>query len=503
MVGGAVVGGAVVGGPVVGGPVVGGAALSFSAVVERRALTAVMAALMLSVAPAAAARTSAGLVFSDGFGVHVLSSTRLNPRLYALTVSTAALPGPANVRILLPSDYAARPGRRFPVLYLLHGTSGGAADWTTRGHAQRTTAGRQLIVVMPDIALQDNGGGWCTNWFNGGAHGRPEWETFHIDQLIPWVDRNLRTIADRSGRAIAGLSQGGFCSMSYAARHPDMFSAALAFSGAPDIAYDVEAQALVTPTINATETALDRVPANSMFGPRGSEEINWVAHDPTALANNLRGMHLFIFTGNGLPGPLDKGPPLAIAMAIETGVHELSVLFHDRLHSLGIPSAFDDYGPGTHSWPYWDRDLRESIGPLMADFAHPLPTPSTVTYTSAEPGYSVFGWEVTMHRAVQELSTLADAGRAGFELQGSGSATVITPGLYRNGGRYQVKIGLVTSVVRAGRDGRLTLEVPLGRSDTVQEYPLDGPPIGTTVYTTRVSIGSATAGRSTATRGPR
>ena len=75
---------------------------------------------------------------------------------------------------------------------------------------------------MPDIALSYAGGGWCTDWFNGGAGGPPRWETFHIDQLIPWVDRNLRTVANRGGRAIAGLSQGGFCSMSYAARHPDL-----------------------------------------------------------------------------------------------------------------------------------------------------------------------------------------------------------------------------------------------------------------------------------------
>lgn len=459
----------------------------------RRTLAAVLGGLMLAVAPPVGAAPAGSQIvhpprFSDAFGLHVLSATQLNGRLYAVTVSTAALPGPANIRILLPSDYAARPRERFPVLYLLHGTSGGAADWTTQGHAQQTTAGRQLIVVMPDIALHDDGGGWCTNWYNGGDRGVPEWETFHIDQLIPWVDRNLRTIADRGGRAIAGLSQGGFCSMSYAARHPDLFSTALSFSGAPDIAFDAVAQALVTPIVNATETALDGVALNSMFGPRSSEEINWVAHDPTSLAANLRGMNLFIFTGDGTPGPLDQGPPNAVAMAIETGVHELSVLFHNRLDALGIPSVFDDYGPGTHSWPYWDRDLWESIGPLMADFAHPPPIPRQITYTSAEPAYSVFGWEVAMHREVQELSTLVDAGPAGFELQGSGSATVLTPGVYRPGHSYRVTIRSRVSVVRADRRGRLAIGVPLGPSDTVQEYPLDGPPLGTTVYTTRVSI---------------
>ncbi len=295
---------------------------------------------------------------TDADGLHVASQQQLDSRLIGVTVTTPALATPAYIQILLPSGYAQHPHKRYPVLYLLHGTSGGPADWTKMGGAEQTTAGRPLIVVMPDIAINDDGGGWCTNWYNGGRHGQPEWETFHIDELIPWVDLNLRTISNRGGRAIAGLSQGGFCSMSYPARHPDLFSIALAYSGAPDIAYDAEAQALVTPIINATETGLDRVPPNSMFGPRTSEEINWAAHDPTTLANNLRGMDLFMYFGNGNPGPLDSGSPNPGAEGIESGVYQLNVLFHKRLQALGIPSLYDPYGNGTHSWPYWARDLR-------------------------------------------------------------------------------------------------------------------------------------------------
>jgi S-formylglutathione hydrolase FrmB len=406
----------------------------------------------------------------------------------ALQVSSPALTGPANVRILLPPGYAAHPRRRYPVLYLLHGTSGGAADWTVRGDAERTTAGRQLIVVMPDIALNDDGGGWCTDWYNAGAFGRPQWETFQIAEMIPWVDRNLRTIRSRAGRAIAGLSQGGFCSMSYAARHPDLFGSALSFSGAPDIAYDLEARALVTPVINLTETVLDGVPANSMFGPRLTEEINWAAHDPATLAENLRATRLSMFTGDGLTGPLDGGSVNPGAMAIEAGVQQLTELFHNRLQSLGIASSIDDYGAGTHSWPYWSRDLRQSIDWVMAGFAHPGPAASQITYTSADAGYSVYGWQVSMHRGVREFSTLRGAGPSGFTLQGSGSATVITPAVYRRGVRYAVSVGAQTLLEPPARDGRLRIEVPLGPSDTVQEYPLGGPPLGTTVYSTRVAI---------------
>src|SRR6202011_4883174 len=107
------------------------------------------------------------------------------------------------------------------------------------------------------------------------------------------------------------------------------------------------------------------VKANSMFGPRSSEEINWAAHDPTTLASNLKGMNLLMFTGNGKPGPLDHGTPSSLATAIEAGVEQLTRLFHNRLVSLRIPSFDDNYGPGTHSWPYWTRGLRVSIGTLV------------------------------------------------------------------------------------------------------------------------------------------
>src|SRR5207248_8712396 len=137
------------------------------------------------------------------------------PRLLALVVQTKALPSPANVYVLLPPDYATKPHKRWPVFYLLHGTSGTASDWVLKGDAQNVIGNRELITVMPDIALNDDGGGWCTDW----SDGVERWETFHIGQLIPWTDANRSTIPTRNERAIAGLSQGGFCSLSYAARH--------------------------------------------------------------------------------------------------------------------------------------------------------------------------------------------------------------------------------------------------------------------------------------------
>jgi S-formylglutathione hydrolase FrmB len=450
-------------------------------------------AVVLLAAPANAARPD----FHDAGGLRVTTVKELDARLRELTVTTPALQGPAKIRVLLPTGYD--PRRRYPVLYLLHGTSGGADDWTEQGDAEKTTADKPLIVVMPDIALNDDGGGWCTDWYNGGAYGPPKWETFHIGQVIPWVDANLPTIATREGRAIAGLSQGGFCATSYASRHPDLFATTISYSGAPDIAWDADVRAGSTAVINATEVGLDGVPPNSMFGDRATQELNYAAHDPATLADpNLRDTRILPFTGNGQPGPLDPPPPavpnpgtMSIEMLVWRDTHE----FHDRLDAVGIAHRFDDYGPGTHTWPYWARDLRETMGPLMDAFAHPPARPARVTYTSADDAYGAYDWRVAMHRIAREFSTLKRASARGFALAGSGSGTVVTPPAFAPGGRYAVRLrgdGIDRTLrVAAGAERRLRIEVPLGPANPYQAETPEAVVAGTKVFETAVTIARA------------
>jgi len=449
--------------------------------------SAVLALLVAAPPAPAAPRAAAGPSLRSADGLGVVSQQRLSPRLIAATVTTAALPGPANVRVLLPAGYSAHPRRRYPVLYLLHGTSGGADDWTTSGDAERTTGNRPLIVVMPDIALNRDGGGWCANWPNGAY----SWETFHVDQLVPWVDFNLRTIRKRGGRAIAGLSQGGFCAISYAARHPDLFGTALSYSGAPDIYYDTDGRTGAKTIINATEVGLDHVPPDSIFGDQISNGVNWAAHDPATLAENLRATRIRLYTGNGQPGPFDAGLD-AGATAIEAAAHQDTIDFHNRLEGLGIPSFLEDYGPGTHTWPYWARDLRESIDPIMASFADAAAKPASISFQSADDHYAVYGWQVWMHRTAREFSFLRGARCRSFELAGSGSATVVTPPCLRPASRYRVRLqGENASsqlTARAGRRGRLRLEVPLGPANPFQQFTLQAEASGTAVYDTRVSL---------------
>ena len=104
-------------------------------------------------------------------------------------------------------------------------------DWTRYGAAERITARTPLIVVMPDAGRDAE----YTDWYQGGAPILPRWETYHVGQLVPWVDKRFRTIAARRGRAIAGLSMGGFGALSYAGRHPATYAAVASFSGALEI----------------------------------------------------------------------------------------------------------------------------------------------------------------------------------------------------------------------------------------------------------------------------
>lgn len=379
---------------------------------------ALLAGLALGASAAvAAAHTTTAAVAAPG--LRLVGRTMLDPRLEQLEFRTPAVAGITGVRVLLPAGYDRNRRRRYPVLYLLHGALDDETAWTAKGDAEQLTRRYPIIVVMPDSG---EGGGY-TNWFNGGRGGPPQWETYHIDQLIPWIDTHLRTRATRAERAIAGVSMGGFGAFSYAARHPDLFGQAASFSGALD-------------TNNPLDIAIT---PSGVFGPRATEQLVWRAHNPYDLAANLRGVRLIMWTGTGQPGG-----PFGGGDIVEQTVFEMNTALHQRLTALRIPSAYHDYGPGGHDWPYWRRDLRETLPTLMEGFDADHPAPATFTYKTSAARYTVYGWSVTMHRRASEFSTLSVT-RNGFSLTGSGSATVTTP-------------------------GRVTTSVSLGPSNAYQQY---------------------------------
>lgn len=423
-------------------------------------------ALLAALIAAVAVSARADVALHDAHGIRVESVARLDERLLAVRVATDALQRPVDVRILLPTGYEAAR-RRYPVLYLFHGTSGRASDWVNFGNAVETTAGLPLVVVMPDAGFDGDGGGWFADWFNGGAGGPPMWETFHVAQVIPWIDENLRTLPRRDGRAIAGLSQGGFGALSYAARHPDLFTSVASFSGGCVIDRDPQAIAISTTIIQFTTTELSGVEdPDAIFGPRATQALNWQSHDPGTLVTNLRGMQIALWSGDGSPGPLD--PPGTGADAIEAITFAATELFDGYLDEVGIRHTYAFYGPGTHRFPYWARDLEEYVGPLMRRFRDAPPAPKSIDYLATADLWEQWGWEVRLERNAPAFSRLREARRRGFVLDGAGTATVRTPPFYRSGARVRVALagsaGSTKTRATAGPDGRLTVTVPLGET---------------------------------------
>jgi enterochelin esterase-like enzyme len=152
-----------------------------------------------------------------------------------LDVRSPALAGRAQeVYVYLPSGYAEHPRQRYPVLYLLHGFPGrplafletvqmGIVDdsFTARLRAQ------PLILVMP---FGSTGTFNDEEWVNGATPGSG-WATFVARDLVHYVDAHYRTIPTRAGRAIAGLSEGGYGAIDITLRHPREFSVAESWSG--------------------------------------------------------------------------------------------------------------------------------------------------------------------------------------------------------------------------------------------------------------------------------
>jgi S-formylglutathione hydrolase FrmB len=370
---------------------------------------------------------------------------QLSDRLSELVFRTPAVTGDTHVRVLTPTGYDASGKTRYPVLYLLHGALDDDTAWTTKGQAEAITAGVPLIVVMPSSGT----GGGYVNWKNGGAFGPPAWETYHVSQLLPWIDDHYPTIARREGRAVAGLSMGGYGTMHYAARHPDLFVSASAFSPAVDV---TEQRLRV---VNAAADLLD--------GPGSAydNDLTYMrGHNPVDLAGNLRGLALAIRTGNGQPG----GDDGSFYDPVEETVHIQATTFHRRLDALHIPHLWDDYGAGGHTWFNWDRDLRKTLPGLMETFAHPPKAPSPFFYKSLDADYRVWGWHVAIDRdKALQFSELRDADERGFELVGlsRGSAEVTTAPLFRRRAKVRVSVGGSRSTMRADSRGALRVTVPL------------------------------------------
>lgn len=335
----------------------------------------------------------------------------LSPRLREVTLQSRALvtpegfpfgenpDGSAQVRVLLPRGYEADDDRRYPVLYLLHGGGEDHGAWTTpadRGRAEELTEDAPLIVVMPDGGIA---GGYA-DWHIGA----PLWATFHLEHLIGWIDATFRTIPDRTGRAIAGLSMGGG-GLRYAAQRPELFSVAASFSGDVDI---------LQPT--SDWRGAGAFVANQIWGDLTTDELSWRAVNGPDLAGNLVNTDVALFTGN-------VGHPEGTF--ILAGAERM----HAELDARGISHIFTLYDGMAHDWTNWNRALEAWLPHLLGALKAADRNPERFSFTTTADTYSVFGWTVSLTRDDAAFSTLEVTSSTEYSVTAPGatSATVTPP----------------------------------------------------------------------------
>jgi S-formylglutathione hydrolase FrmB/phage tail protein X len=267
---------------------------------------------------------------SDGFGLTIVDRNENDPRLKYYRFQTAAIGWNPGVNVLLPDDYQTS-GRTYPVLYMFHGGADDFRQFDFLG-IRDLTAGKPIIVVMPD------GGhaGWYSNPVSSFV-GPRNWETFHIAQLLPWIEANFRTYAEYDGRAVGGFSMGGFGALKYAAKYYGHFASVSAHSGPASLRRDF---GLVVHWANITSAVLD-LAGGTVYGAPFWDQARVSADNPVERIESYRNKRIFLVAGTS-PDPLNWFD----------SVNETQVLagqreFRERLSEAGIPHESHEV-PGGH-----------------------------------------------------------------------------------------------------------------------------------------------------------
>lgn len=226
----------------------------------------------------------------------------------------------SSFNVVFPDDPAIP--RPWAVFYLLHGLSDDHTIWMRRTSVERYVAGLPLVVVMPD-----GGRGWYSN-----AVSPPglKYEDDLIKDVVGLVDRTFPVKAERSGRAIGGLSMGGYGAVKLGLKHHEMFASVNSHSGALGFAHRSEDKSReLSPEFR------------SLVGPNPKGGDN----DPFALAERI-----------------DHGrvPALRIDCGASDFLIEENRAFHKHLEALHLPHEYEEF-PGGHDWAYWDKHVQEAI----------------------------------------------------------------------------------------------------------------------------------------------
>ncbi|HTM21027.1 MAG TPA: alpha/beta hydrolase family protein [Kofleriaceae bacterium] len=276
--------------------------------------------------------------------------------------------------VWLPPAYQGTT-ERFPVLYMLHGLGGSESDWRHLDiGAAAARVGLHAIIVMPD-----GDDGFYVDWptavdYDACLKSRrpfgvetdmtrycvrtPRYEDYIVGDLIGDVDARFRTIAERRGRAIGGLSMGGYGALYLGLAHRDRFAAIASHAGVASLLY-------LGPhpyRAGAEQLSTDPRPwlaGAGAFGPLfravfGEDIGNWRSHDPATLAAALE--------------------PGAIALYFDCGTEDEfnlddhNTYLHDQLDAHHIPHTWTLIDGGHHDKRFWTTRIDHSLRFVAAAF---------------------------------------------------------------------------------------------------------------------------------------
>ena len=250
--------------------------------------------------------------------------------------------------MLLPDGYADHPNQRYPVLWLLHGASGGSDTWLP--------GITQLLPHFPGIVVMPDGGlfGMYTDWWNGGQRGGPAWATYHLSLLRQTIEQRYRIRPERRWHAVAGISMGGQGALRYAAMLPGYFGSVAGFSAALPDMQSPEAQ--VGLGLLAAANQVGGATYDGIFGPASGAYAE--GNSPMALVSNLAHTRIYLTSGWGIPCVQDPVRPngVAIDLVTETFVHEGQLPFAMAARTAGADVTTVTQC-GVHTFEVWNRAI--------------------------------------------------------------------------------------------------------------------------------------------------
>ena len=235
--------------------------------------------------------------------------------------------------IILPDQFRGRKTlRTCPVLFLLHGLSDDASAWQRYTNIEILARKHNLFVVMPSV-----GRSFYADMANGQAY-----FSYLTEELPEYLRRVFRLDLSRQNMMVAGLSMGGYGAFKLAFLRPEMFRAALSFSG-------------------AFLNLLIKNPPQTEKGKKTLQEFDLVFGGLDKLPGSQNDPDLWLRQAAQKPETL---PELFMTCGLEDSLLESNRQFYQQATSLGIPIDYNE-SPGGHEWFFWGEQLQNWLDYLL------------------------------------------------------------------------------------------------------------------------------------------